>query len=59
MLLNLALLDLIYYSKNTRNAIISVSEMGKKYMEMTNETKCNMLGKLMFRFPLLRVEKNP
>lgn len=54
MLLNLALLDLIYYSKNSRNPIISVSAMGKKYLELSDDCKSKLLDKLAFRFPLIQ-----
>ncbi len=53
-LLNLAMLDLIYYSKNTRNSIVIITSIGKMYMQLSDERKQGLLQKLALRFPIVQ-----
>ena len=52
--LELAMLDLLYYSKNARNQHIEVSAIGKKYLTLSEKNREKLLKRLQFRFPLVQ-----
>lgn len=54
MLLNLTLLDLIYYSKNSRNPVVSVSNLGNRFMKLSLDNKERLFEKLILRFPIIQ-----
>ncbi len=54
MLLNLHLMDLIYYLKNTRRVVVPMSNIEKLYMKLLFENKKKLLNKLILRFPIVQ-----
>lgn len=53
-LINLAMMDLIYYSKNTKNSIVEISNIGKIYIKQSEVIKQEISHKLGYRFPLVQ-----
>lgn len=53
-LLNMAIMDLIYYSNSTKNSTIVISKIGKLYIEQSDVIKQEISHKLGYRFPLVQ-----